>query len=69
MYLTSCSEIERRSLQARMKDGIALDGVNPSVSHSFSNKAFSSVLTFAEMAVLSSVGISYHWLKFGLPVK
>jgi hypothetical protein len=62
-----CSEIERRSLQARMKDRIALDGVNPSVLHNCSNSAFSAVLTFAEMAVMSSVGICYHSLKFGLP--
>jgi hypothetical protein len=52
-----------------MKDRIALDGLNPSVSHSCSNKAFSSVLTFAEMAVMTSVGICYHGLKFGLPLK
>jgi len=56
-------------LQARINHLIALDAVIPSVSHSCSNKALSSVLTFAEMVVMSLVGICYHGLKFGLPVK
>ena len=70
--LISCilwSEIERRSLQSMINDRIAWDGVTPFALHNSSNIAFSFVLTFAEMAVMSLVGICITLQITVYPVK